>query len=220
MKKTFISLLAFSSVAFGLSSSELNTQLANDLTTQGYQVGDAFTITLTDINEIGSSQFDKFLTLTETYSIGNQEDTFVSINAGSTSNAWLSASDYTVDTTNKTASITLAASDITGKGYWFVGRFAGNPVTFHANGSARPDEVTAITLSYSTDKTTSIIVTRTDNSVHTLNITNLELDAKAISFTHNRTSIGNMTVTVIPEPTTATLSLLALAGLAARRRRK
>ncbi|MBR6575935.1 MAG: PEP-CTERM sorting domain-containing protein [Akkermansia sp.] len=29
-----------------------------------------------------------------------------------------------------------------------------------------------------------------------------------------------MTVNLVPEPTTATLSLLALAGLAARRRRK
>ncbi len=36
----------------------------------------------------------------------------------------------------------------------------------------------------------------------------------------NGWSINSVTVTVIPEPTTATLSLLALAGLAARRRRK
>ena len=31
---------------------------------------------------------------------------------------------------------------------------------------------------------------------------------------------GSVSITLIPEPTTATLSLLALAGLAARRRRR
>ena len=32
--------------------------------------------------------------------------------------------------------------------------------------------------------------------------------------------VGSISASIIPEPTTATLSLLALAGLAARRRRK
>ena len=220
MKKTLIALMALAGVACGLGKTDLNSQLKSDLTSQGYQIGDAFTITLTGINEIGSNGFDKFLTLTDTFSIYNQEDTFVSINAGSTSNSWLDSSNYTVDPTNKTASINLDASDIKGKGYWFVGRFSSDPVTFYADGAVRPAEVTAITLNYSSDKTTSIVVTRTDNSVHTLNITNLELDADAISFEHGSTSIDSMVVTVVPEPATATLSLLALAGLAARRRRK
>ena len=33
-------------------------------------------------------------------------------------------------------------------------------------------------------------------------------------------TMSNLTVAIVPEPATATLSLLALAGLAARRRRK
>ena len=66
----------------------------------------------------------------------------------------------------------------------------------------------------------SISVTRADSSVHTFNITGLELDATQVSFFHPNTRAGSLTVKVIPEPATATLSLLALAGLAARRRRK
>ena len=42
----------------------------------------------------------------------------------------------------------------------------------------------------------------------------------ATLLTNNGTVVGNFTGAVVPEPTTATLSLLALAALAARRRRK
>ncbi len=38
--------------------------------------------------------------------------------------------------------------------------------------------------------------------------------------THVADATGSITTNVVPEPATATLSLLALAGLAARRRRK
>ena len=36
----------------------------------------------------------------------------------------------------------------------------------------------------------------------------------------NKAIVANYVTAIVPEPTTATLSLLALAGLAARRRRK
>ena len=49
-----------------------------------------------------------------------------------------------------------------------------------------------------------------------------ELESDTVSFSSNNAKNGwsMASYTVIPEPTTATLSLLALAGLAARRRRK
>ncbi|MBQ8377044.1 MAG: PEP-CTERM sorting domain-containing protein [Akkermansia sp.] len=42
----------------------------------------------------------------------------------------------------------------------------------------------------------------------------------AVGFNQGETGIFNASITYIPDPATATLSMLALAGLAVRRRRK
>ena len=76
-----------------------------------------------------------------------------------------------------------------------------------------------------TDKTSSVEFTY--NSVtNTVTFTGYELDANDIAFNTERSwlrgDIVGFTTTPapVPEPATATLSLLALCGLAARRRRK
>ncbi len=238
MKKTIIALLALAGVAFGLDKGEINSALGTALTEQGYKHGYDFTITLSGITQLGSTGGDKFLFLTDNTTdnipdniyLFNQASGFLSINKGTDSSNWLASSDYVVDLENKTASITLAYTDLTANdtkanyGYWFVGGFVTNAETgkteFQANGNAGTSNITDFTLSYSKENIVSISVTRADSSVHTLNITGLELDATQVSFFHPNTRANSLTVKVIPEPATATLSLLALAGLAARRRRK
>lgn len=57
----------------------------------------------------------------------------------------------------------------------------------------------------------------TDRDHLIVTVKGIEMDAKDISFANNVT--GRNVAFTVPEPTTATLSLLALAGLAARRRK-
>jgi len=224
MKKTIIALMALAGVACALDKAEINSSITEQLTAKGYVTGGSFSITLGGITQLGGhNNFAELVTLTDSVSIYAQEDVFVSINeGGTTSNAWLSSDSYTVDTSAKTASITLSSDALTGKGYWVVGRFATEQgvTSFYANGAARPNGVTDFTIAYDADTTTtSLIATRSDDSVHTIRITDLALDATDLVFKSTAVSASSVTVSV-PEPTTATLSLLALAGLAARRRRK
>ncbi len=61
-----------------------------------------------------------------------------------------------------------------------------------------------------------------DNTTVTLNLGNeLSFDALVITGSANTAqAVNNISLSVVPEPATATLSLLALAGLAARRKRR
>ena len=92
-------------------------------------------------------------------------------------------------------------------------------------GSASKINETTITLSYDGEKHTAAFKMDRDdtNGDIVVNMSNVTLNANDFEFVSS--SIYNATISfgstpVIPEPATATLSLLALAGLAMRRRRK
>ena len=76
------------------------------------------------------------------------------------------------------------------------------------------------------DNPTNVRITLSDEQVNELKATNKDYDfifmAEADDTTGSNRGIklNNFKLTTVPEPTTATLSLLALCGLAARRRRK
>ena len=229
MKKTLIALMALAGVACGaetaLTCTDINTSIVNQLTEYGYTEGDSFSITLSGITTLGSTDVDWLLNTGTDIRLRNQSNYFVSVNYGNnTSNQWLDSSKYTVDTETKTATLTLALADLSGKAYWYAGRFATSEgaTVFYANGNVTPSAITSLSVEYDADTTTSTFtVVRGDASTHILEITGLELNAKDISFAHEGTKGTSVSVSVasIPEPATATLGLLALAGLCARRRR-
>ena len=72
----------------------------------------------------------------------------------------------------------------------------------------------------STAMTTPSSATTTINLGKNFALNQIKLGADGPNSNVNTWVVSNMTVSYIPEPATATLSLLALAGLAARRRRK
>ena len=69
--------------------------------------------------------------------------------------------------------------------------------------------------------TINYIPTESDVEMGTVNVQFVNIDAEGNRVAQGETiALANTTARIIPEPTTATLSLLALAGLAMRRRRK
>ena len=222
-----------------LTTSDLVTTIGTKLDALGYEAGDSFTITFTlaengwnganyaGILALGTpfgGESDDYLRLETTASglsgalIGMAVDG-ASIGSG-TSEFWNSGTivaDSQTSTYTKTFENPASA--------WM--QFTPTVTTSNslANNSFNLKDA-AITLSYDyTTSTSSIKVVTTNNVTSVLNYKNTTWDAKDISASGwSGVRWGeNVTVGVtqkVPEPATATLSLLALAGLCARRRRK
>ncbi len=212
MKKTIIALFALAGAALAETGAEFNTRLQQTLEEANYELGDAFTIT-TQMASIQNSN-KGFVTITDSYYIVNQQHLYWGLNNASsndlTSNGeWtLSVSDdvYTYTSTDAVLPI-LWAQNATGTesaqravGDTWIG------VTIASDGTD-----SSITLTYGKSSITDKFILK-----------GTVLDATQVSFMDNINDVQQGSVVVsklIPEPATATLSLLALAGLAARRRR-
>ena len=211
MKKTLIALMALAGVAAAETGKDLNTKLEQALNEANYTLGDAFTITTT-LAGIGNLNTG-IVAVADNYYIVNQSHAYWGLNNTDSNNltnnrAWtLSVSedgtDYTYTSTDGTLPIVWAQNQ------------AGSDPAQRTVGAWIGVEIS----SDGTDSTVKLSYAGS-SIVDTFILKGTALDASEISFKENIGDVQSATITVVPEPTTATLSLLALAGLAARRRRK
>ncbi|MBR3925228.1 MAG: PEP-CTERM sorting domain-containing protein [Akkermansia sp.] len=208
MKKTLIALMALAGVAAAETGAEFNTKLEQALNDANYTLGDAFTI-VTKLGGIGNMN-KGFVTIADNYYVVNQNHSYWGLNNSDSNNltnnsAWtlsVSGNDYTYTSTEGTLPILWTQNaEGTGSAQRTVGSWIGVEISSDGTDSK-------VILSYAGA-----------DIVDTFILKGTALDASEISFADDISSVHSTTITV-PEPTTATLSLLALAGLAARRRRK
>ena len=237
MKKTLITLLALCGVAAAENyHGTLNTDLTEAITSSGYTVGDDFTMSvqlqfwLSDAHVRQTS-----LTLGDTFHIvaqkmGSWSNVYLGFTPSSTNGTDPGNVNLTRSTSGKIDSYSFTATEsVTGPDGWITR--AGNTVggatqTWQFLGST-------LTLTYTAETQTTVldfdfttivddaqngIARPTDRDHLIVTVKGIEMDANDISFADNVT--GRNVAFTVPEPTTATLSLLALAGLAVRRRRK
>ena len=237
MKKTLITLLALCGVAAAEDyHGSLNTDLTKAITSSGYTAGDDFTMSVQLqfwLSNAATRQTS--LTLGDTFHIvaqktGSWSNVYLGFTPSSTNGTDPGAINLTRSTSGKIDSYSFTATEsVTGPDGWITR--AGNTVdgatqTWQFLGST-------LTLTYTAETQTTVldfdfttivnddvnqIYRPTDRDHLIVTVKGIEMDAKDISFANNVTG-RNVTFSV-PEPTTATLSLLAFAGLAARRRRK
>ncbi len=224
MKKTLIALLALAGVACGAdwttSGSYFNAVMDNFTTT--LSTGSAYELTFTvKETSFNATTSDAVLTLGSSYYIMSQAGNYVGLSAKSTSMSNGTADpgpnkSGTVDTTTQMHTIT---SDTPVYGW----------VSLAQDQSSATYGVVNMIVTVAYDGSDSSIVLDFDGSTQydtTINLTGQMIDPTVLALGSCITTVGNATMVVngntylIPEPATATLSLLALAGLSARRRRK
>ncbi len=238
MKKTLITLLALCGVAVAEDyHGSLTTDLTKAITSSGYTAGDDFTMSVQLQYWLGNEATRQTsLTLGDTFHIvaqktGSWSNVYLGFTPSSTNGTDPGAINLTRSTSGKIDSYSFTATEsVTGPDGWITR--AGNTVdgatqTWQFLGSTLTLTYTAETQTTVLDFDFTTIVDDAQNSISRptdrdhliVTVKGIEMDANDISFANNVTG-RNVAFAVIPEPTTATLSLLALAGLAARRRRK
>ena len=235
MKKTLIALMALASVACGATlSGEVSIQRFNTLydgaiTLTNYTAGDDYTLTYT----LGTLGWDNT-------SIGYSSPLYLVLTGGDTSAAndnwglFTQAGQYLAfDTTstNDRGGLTTSANSYTSSNTTTAtGSLAqGTEGWFYTFGNSTNNQVgMTVTLSRA-DGVDSVVINKGTTAIANFTITgDTPLDASKFVFdgfnvnwrSYAATFTANGTTVIIPEPATATLSLLALVGLAARRRRK
>ena len=220
MKKTLIALLAIAPFAYGMTGAELNTALQEKFV--GYTYGDAFSIT------------------TQMASINNLNKGFVTLG---TSNGELGSAYYIVNQQHQYWGLNTADSNnLSGNNKWTLA-VDGNTYTYTSTqdqlpvlwtqnatgtGSATRSVGNHIGVAISSDGTNSTITLSYTGTqiVDTFVLQGIALNANEISVMDNIGDVQSWSASYthtpdpVPEPATGTLSLLALAGLCARRRRK
>ena len=220
MKKTIIALMALSGMmfgasAYGMTATEAQEALTDAITDSGYTIGDSysFSVEITDMSN-GDPQV---ITLGTGAYLKTQYGNFLGLGYNNTNPSnWATVDTDGVDKSAKTITMTLQAPAAA----WFSYGLNGDGTT--TNGSYNLDGSTLNIDFDSESTTTTITLTRADSVKDILVVKKFNLKATDIVI-NDSPAFANVTFTstpAIPEPTTATLSLLALAGLAARRRRK
>ncbi|MDD6813651.1 MAG: PEP-CTERM sorting domain-containing protein [Akkermansia muciniphila] len=228
MKKTFFTLCALTGLAAAdtkeFTNDEFNIWYGSSITLTNYKVGDDYTLTFTmgewpaGVGDLGY-QSGIFLNMTENWGLFTQAGQYLAFDDSSTSdrsNLTTSQGTYTSSNTS-TATGSLAQ----GTEGWF----------YTWNNGTNQQVDTVITLSHSNGVDT-VLISKGSTTIANFTITGTSaMDASIfkmndISGTNGFNvktaafSANGVDTTLVPEPATATLSLLALAGLAVRRRRK
>ena len=237
MKKTIITLLALAGVAAAEDyHGSLDTDLTKAITSSGYTAGDDFTMSVQLQYWLSNATRQTSLTLGDTFHIvaqktGSWSNVYLGFTPSSTNGTDPGAINLTRSTSGKIDSYSFTATEsVTGPDGWITrtgNTVGGTTQTWQFLGSTLTLTYTAETQTTVLDFDFTTIVDDAQNQIYRptdrdhliVTVKGIEMDANDISFANDVTG-RNVAFAVVPEPTTATLSLLALAGLAARRRRK
>ena len=214
MKKTIIALMALAGVTYGATTgSEFNTELAEAITLNQYTYGQAFSVELSLYVKNNMDNHSGFLKFADNGWIANQSHSYFGINTYDSNKIFEEAGAYTKEIEGN--NYTYTASSISP--LWCQGS-ALNGSASRGSVWTNEDNLGVTIATDGKDSWVTITYDETSSIIDTWKFTGVVLDAKKITLDDNL-SVVSSTISV-PEPTTATLSLLALAGLAARRRRK
>ena len=206
MKKTLIALMALAGVACGenYTTPATTNPFAEALMAVNYEYGMDYTLTFTIGSSITGSHGGLVLTLATndtnvTWSLFSQQGQYVGLDNGNNGVGSGLVDGY--------ANVYTYNNISEGTDGWFMDSGAHDGIggyTLTIVGDSKAD-------------TTVLTFAKAGKNTVTMNINSM-LDASQFNI-GEKTSASNVSFMAIPEPTTATLSLLALAGLAARRRR-
>ena len=218
MKKTLIALVALASSAFALDPvtqaltiQDFNSTLTQISTWNATDYTLTFTIDGVDFDGYTSNFMVKFA---DDWGVFSQAGSYVAMDyTGTNDRTWVAP------TTTEGTTFTWTATDETKLDSW---------VSKSATGANASPGVAGMTITLDVDTTGSVITLGMTNGTtsiietgYVVKLADVKLiDGSAAGANQGVTGISNASITYIPEPATATLSLLALAGLAARRRRK
>ncbi len=220
MKKTLILLGALAGVA-GAATKTTSVDFSNFATTlSGIQTQYApteFTLALTFAsNNFGNTDSDYILTLassgTTSWGLFSQAGSYVGTKLSTASDlTWTAPTSTSDDGTTRTWNVTADA--ISGlPSYW---------ISYNTTGGHVGPGVNSTAVTVAVTETGSTVTLNLTNGTTSVISTNYAFSLGEIALGSHITGISNGTLTYkTPEPATATLSLLALAGLAARRRRR
>ena len=223
MKKTFIALMALAGSAFAvepitqaLTFEDFNSTLTQISTLNVTEYTLSLTITGTDFDAWHNSKNINILTLGDNRGIFTQAGQYIAVrNDNTTDTTWIAP------TKTEGTTFTWVSADTDNLLHSWVSKTpeGGNAAPGAADLTITIDVGTSgsvITLGMA-NGTTSVIETG-----YVVKLADVSLiDGSASGNNQGVTGISNASIAyVVPEPATATLSLLALAGLAARRRRK
>ena len=226
--------MALAGVAGAETSSSLgiddfNDYIDNSLTSAGYKEGDAFALTFKVTSDgYAYATSGGIIKFDENYYMVSQNaggSAYLGLSYKSDSDVYSSAN--TVANPNfvtdpnifKTDSSKKITEWTTGQEEYLYSWITTDPGTT----GHQPKYITNATFTIETDGTDSnICVTLGDGKTFDVTLTGIVLNANELDIMGAITKVENysMSIPSVPEPATATLSLLALAGLAARRRRK
>lgn len=219
MKKTLILLAAaLCSVASAMTAEEFNTMFPTLYTDGGYTAGDPFeaVVELSGITANGAfmSFGSNFYLVTQNYGSGLR---YIGIN--NQANNDLSKTNVSVSIDSETV------GDITLRTYNYISNQDTIPTVWFQNGEAtnsEPRNLSTITVTVASDGIDSFLDVNYATSPYSNWTDHVVLKGTVLRATDVQIENSLVSATLIsatPEPATATLSLLALAGLAARRKR-
>ena len=231
MKKTLIALMALAGVAS--ATHPVSTTLFNNYLTgivnDYYVDGSAYTLTI-NLNRALKDQNGVLLTLADDYYMVNCDNhpaSYVGLSQSTAGNSIYSSTGneispsfnktlLTPDTVNNTATWTTAS------GEYLLSWITTDVQATASSMSSQQKYIDSITIDF--DGTSTYLSVVTNGPKLIVNLTDVAINANDIALgTVASSAWGTFTTGgktyIIPEPATATLSLLALAGLCARRRR-
>ena len=225
MKKTLIALMALAGVAMAETQTELNAALSTAL--KDYYAGSSFSLTF-ELTKLGNSKH--LLTLADSYYFISESSQYLGLAPSTSGMKDANNVDHgNIDGSSGNVSGTGAVDrvltlDKEGIAYGWISFTVAEDGKYTRPGSTLLGSV--ITFAYNAElSSATFTLDRTslgdDGSTNlgtvVVNMSNVTFDPTKISFA---AGVEATNFVFVPEPATATLSLLALAGLAARRRRR
>lgn len=227
MKKTFIALMALAGVVVGRDIQEtpdfINQKIGEAITLSGYQPNDTFTLSFDIIGHdtFGNYDVKDIVKLADNAFLMTQIGQYLGLSTSSNSNSNMTNNSSILVTNSDTKTYSLTLDGV--QNSWLSYKQDTNSIV-----TANYGIIASYTIS-SDGTDTRIVIDYDGENEYTsdLTIKNFVIDINKVALADNNGMVfSNAILTIgdetysIPEPATATLSLLALAGLAVRRRLK
>lgn len=228
MKKSLVIILCMAGMASAatMNGTTMKDNLDSYIFALGYESGQAFTLSFHIDTISGFNKTEKLLTLDDSYFLIRQTPGYVALSASELGNRNASGADAGWPAATTVDGVNTYSSE--GKFYGWISKNS-------TGGQSSPGAANS-TMTFSTDGTNSTITIAfgSNGATEVVNMSGYVLDLTKFALAEKTSeafpSISDAQLTyggkaydlssVVPEPATATLSLLGLMGLLARRRRK